>query len=178
HYREQYAPAGPLPLAMQAIQNNGVYNELSLGKMEIKCSNCKAFHWKAEMLTTSRGEEKLFGTCCLSGKVRLPLLEEPPVELLQLFNGEDHNSQHFLENIRTYNAAYAFVSLGLKLQPQNDPELPQTGVKQFKIKGELWHSLGSLLPEPGKNPIYAQLYIMTPETCKTWVRIGLRVGLV
>ena len=92
------------------------------------------------------------------------MLQQLPTELKNLFYGSDEKSSHFLENIRSYNAAFAFVSLGLNLQPQNDPELPASGPRQYKIKGELWHALGSLLPPEGKPPVYAQLYFVAPET--------------
>ncbi|KAJ3724346.1 hypothetical protein C8R42DRAFT_577035, partial [Lentinula raphanica] len=118
----------------------------------------------SERLSTT---ELRFGSCCLSGKVSLPYLQSHPIELENLFRGQDLNSKHFLENIRSYNSAFAFVSLGLNKQPRNDPELPTTGPRQYKIKGELWHAMGSLLPEPGKSPVYAQLYIISPETALT-----------
>jgi hypothetical protein len=33
----------------------------------------------------------------------------------------------------------------------------------FKIQGALYHNVGSLLPEAGKDPIYAQLYFYSSE---------------
>ncbi|KAF9067386.1 hypothetical protein BDP27DRAFT_1536269 [Rhodocollybia butyracea] len=132
--------------------------------MDVECPSCHALHWDAERLVKSSATNPKFGTCCKSGNVQLPMLQKPPVELERLFDGRDHDSRHFLENIRSYNAAFAFVSLGLKVQPHNNPELPKTGPRQFKIKRELWHAMGSLLPEVGKNPVYAQLYIVAPET--------------
>lgn len=132
--------------------------------MDKECPFCHALHWAAERLTKSSNLHPKFGTCCLQGKIELPMLQQLPTELKNLFYGSDVQSKHFLENIRSYNAAFAFVSLGLNLQPQNDPELPTSGPRQYKIKGELWHSLGSLLPPEGKPPVYAQLYFVAPET--------------
>jgi hypothetical protein len=45
----------------------------SLGRMDIQCHFCGALHWQAEKLTTSPLSSPLFGTCCNSGKVRIPL---------------------------------------------------------------------------------------------------------
>ena len=146
------------------MKDDAIYHKLFLGSMDLECPKCHALHWRAEKLSKSSFRNPKFGACCKSGKIELPYLQKPPVEQLQLFTREDYHSKHFLENICSYNAAFAFVSLGMKTPPQNDPELPQTGVHQFKVRGELYHSLGSLLPEGDKNPVYAQLYIMTPET--------------
>ncbi|KAJ4483034.1 hypothetical protein C8J55DRAFT_387350, partial [Lentinula edodes] len=134
------------------------------GKMDVQCPSCHALHWAAEKLSKSSISHPMFGTCCKSGKVELPMLQNPPQELQHLFDGTDYESKHFLDNIRSYNSAFAFVSLGLKVQPHNDPNLPTTGPRQYKIKGALWHAMGSLLPETGKDPVYAQLYIVAPET--------------
>lgn len=38
------------------------------------------------------------------------------------------------------------------------------GPPVFRIQGDLAHWSGSLLPEPGRPPIYAQLYIYEPHT--------------
>ena len=35
------------------------------------------------------------------------------MELLKLFTREDHHSAQFLENFCSYNAAFAFISLGM-----------------------------------------------------------------
>ena len=114
---------------MQPIQNGGVYNKLYLGNIDFfECPGCHALHWKAEKVKNSSLANPQFGACCSSGKVELPFLQKPPVDLEMLFNGQDHNSNHFLQNIRSYNAAFAFASLGMRTQPQNDPELPQTGI--------------------------------------------------
>ncbi|KAJ3848605.1 hypothetical protein EV368DRAFT_76133 [Lentinula lateritia] len=113
--------------------------------MDVECPNCHALHWTAERLTKSSATKPIFGTCCKSGKLQLPMLQNPPQELQNLFDGTDYESKHFLDNIRSYNSAFAFVHGN-------------------KIKGALWHAMGSLLPETGKTPIYAQLYIVAPET--------------
>ncbi|KAJ3924389.1 MAG: hypothetical protein NXY57DRAFT_878344, partial [Lentinula lateritia] len=85
-----------------------------LGQMNVECPNCHALHWAAERLTKSSATKPIFGTCCKSGKLSLPMLQNPPQELQNLFDGTDFESKHFLDNIRSYNSAFAFVSLGLK----------------------------------------------------------------
>jgi hypothetical protein len=99
----------------------------------------------------------LFDTCCLDGKVKIPDLKKPPKELLELYNGINRHSKHFLSHITSYNNAFAMVSLAHN--PVNLPGGPQS----FIITGELKHLQGSLLPEPGKTPVYAQVYFQTDE---------------
>ncbi|KAJ7032962.1 hypothetical protein C8F04DRAFT_890575, partial [Mycena alexandri] len=99
-----------------------------------------------------------FGTCCLQGKVDLPPVRAPPRDLLQLFDGTSHYSRNFKENIWAYNSAFALASLGVTVDRRvNDGRGPYV----FKIQGALYHKVGSLLPEPGRDPSYAQLYIVS-----------------
>ncbi|KAG0560756.1 hypothetical protein KC19_9G010700 [Ceratodon purpureus] len=46
-----------------------------------------AVHMNDERLTTSSNLNPQFGSCCLKGKVSLPLLQDPPQRLRQLFEG-------------------------------------------------------------------------------------------
>ncbi|KAJ7124993.1 hypothetical protein C8R44DRAFT_597022, partial [Mycena epipterygia] len=126
-----------------------------LGRMNVVCPYCGALHWKAERLSKSRANENLFGTCCLEGRVVLPDVRKPPRDLLELFDGTSNHSRDFIKNIRAYNSAFALASLGVTIDRSiNDGRGPFV----FKIQGALYHKVGSLLPEPGNDPIYAQLY--------------------
>jgi hypothetical protein len=52
-----------------------------------------------------------FQLCCGSGKVQLPLLEQPPQYLHHLLH--DHQSRdikNYQANTRTYNAMFSFTS--------------------------------------------------------------------
>ncbi|KAJ7146510.1 hypothetical protein C8R44DRAFT_724281 [Mycena epipterygia] len=128
---------------------------INLGRMNVVCPECGALHWKVEALAKSRVNDLRFGTCCLDGKIVLPAVRAPPRDLLELFNGTSHRSEHFKKNIRTYNAAFALASLGVTV---DKTVLDGHGPYVFKIQGALYHKVGALLPEPGKNPVYAQLY--------------------
>ena len=59
----------------------------------------------------------------------------------------------FRENIRTYNASLAFTSLGA-----TTPTVPGHGQPVFQIQATVYHRIGHLLPEEGKNPQFSQLY--------------------
>ena len=78
-------------------------------------------------------------------------------------------SKSFKKNIRQYNAAFAFVSLGVKID-QAITNAP--GPYCFRINGELHHLSGALLPENGGNESYAQIYIHDPAA-----QLGMRQRL-
>ena len=102
--------------------------------------------------------------CCNHGKVTLPSLQYPPPELASLLTGSDVQSKNFKENIWGYNRAFAFTSLGVK---EDHSVNRGNGPPVFRIQGELAHWSGSLLPEPGHSPVYAQIYIYDPHIAVT-----------
>lgn len=65
-------------------------------------------------------------------------------------------AKEFRLKIRCYNNIFAFTSLGADEQTLG---AQGTGVYSFRIKGTLCHSIGSLLPNPGQTPKFAQIYI-------------------
>ncbi|OIT26773.1 hypothetical protein A4A49_60432, partial [Nicotiana attenuata] len=69
-------------------------------------------------------------------------------------------SKHFRENIRTYNSVFSFTSMGGKV----DVSVNQTtGPRTFRLSGQNYHQIGSLLPPQGSTPKFAQLYIYDTE---------------
>ncbi|KAG5550191.1 hypothetical protein RHGRI_015221 [Rhododendron griersonianum] len=95
------------------------------------------------------------------GKIKLPSLIAPPLALQELYDGNDERSKSFRHHTREYNATNAFTSLGAKLDTR---VLNGRGPLSFTIHGELRHRTGSLLPQPGHEAIYSQLYIYDPES--------------
>ena len=65
-------------------------------------------------------------------------------------------AMQFRQNIRSYNNTFAFSSLSVK---QNLSVYGPQGVYTFRIQGQLCHRMGSLLPPPGKDPVFSQIYI-------------------
>jgi hypothetical protein len=131
-----------------------------LGPMDEECSRCHALHWSAERVH-HKDLGWGFGICCDHGMVQLPSFPDPPDELRQLLDGQDPDSREFRENIRQYNAALAFTSLGVQIDESVNRRGP--GPYIFRIHGELCHRSGSLLPSAGQQPSYAQLYIHDPR---------------
>src|SRR4051794_20581848 len=67
----------------------------------------------------------------------------------------DSQSIEFRQNIRQYNMSLAFTSLGVT----EDHLVNRRGGWVFRVSGELCHLVGSLRPDEGVPPAYAQLYI-------------------
>ncbi|KAI8540035.1 hypothetical protein RHMOL_Rhmol09G0230200 [Rhododendron molle] len=142
-------------------QANRYLNRHYLGRMDVSCFHCKALHWMGEKLANSSLIHPFFGTCCLQGKIKLPSLIAPSLALQELYDGNDERSKSFRHHTREYNATNAFTSLGAKLDTR---VLNGRGPLSFTIHGELRHRTGSLLPQPGHEAIYSQLYIYDPES--------------
>jgi hypothetical protein len=96
-----------------------------------------------------------FTLCCAQGKVMLPPLEPPPEPLKLLFIRNKANAKDFCQRIRSYNNALAFTSMGANL----DTSVAQPGNYTYRLRDEFYHRMGSLLPQPGEAPKFAQLYI-------------------
>ncbi|KAF9221061.1 hypothetical protein BS17DRAFT_797303 [Gyrodon lividus] len=75
--------------------------------------------------------------CCLEGQVQLPALQQWPDQLKRLY--DDHH-------------ALAFTSMGAEV----DHHTVQGAGPTFCIHGALHHLMGSLIPNEGHDPCYAQ----------------------
>ena len=62
-------------------------------------------------------------------------------------------------NIRSYNNAMSFISLGAKLDRAITNTMNSAGVYTFRIQGALHHFMGSLLPPPGERLRFVQVYM-------------------
>ena len=67
----------------------------------------------------------------------------------------------FRKNVRKYNQALAWTSTGAKV----DTNLANLngGHYTFKIQGQLYHQIGSLLPAEGNEHKFAQIYFLDAE---------------
>ncbi|KAK4400786.1 hypothetical protein Sango_1184700 [Sesamum angolense] len=120
--------------------------------------------WFEEKLKSSSNINPKFGLCCQSGKVVLPLLPHSPDYLDGLLK-----DCLFKDNIRSLNSMFCLTSIGGKVDTS---VLDGRGPPCFKISGENYHRIGSLLPSPGCMNSFAQLYICDAEN---EVRNRLRV---
>ena len=126
--------------------------------MDHVCPKCGALHWLDECVQTAGSTtlHPLFGMCCGDENIKLP---EP---LQCFFSASTPEGRDFRENIRQYNAALSFTSLGVQID--DSVNRGGGGPPVFKIHRELHHQIGSLLPPHGKTPIYAQLYVV--DSCE------------
>src|SRR5579859_1808550 len=107
------------------------------------------------MLASSTTHTPRFGMCCNEGDKILKRIVHPPEPLYTLLTSPDPDAVQFRKNIRRYNAAFAFTSLGVDM----DDRLTGNGFRPFQIHGEIYHQIGTLEPEPGNRPVYAQHYL-------------------
>ncbi|XP_048593363.1 uncharacterized protein LOC111209440 [Brassica napus] len=94
------------------------------------------------------------------GQVQLPLLKEPPLVLKKLMEGDDILNKHFQKNMRPYNMAFSFISLGGKVERSVEKGI---GPSMFQLQGENYHLMGSLQPNDGNEAKFGQLYIVDTE---------------
>ena len=131
-----------------------------LGTMDHVCPKCGALHWLDERVQKagSTNSHPLFGMCCGDGSITLPAPAPAPEPLQRFFSASTPEGRNFRENIRQYNVALSFTSLGAQID--DSVNRGGGGPPVFKIHGELHHQIGSLLPPHGKTPVYAQLYVI------------------
>ncbi|CAA7032657.1 unnamed protein product [Microthlaspi erraticum] len=136
-----------------------VYNDE--GDMNYKCQYCNAKFWYGERLNRKRRTKNpTFSLCCSQGQVKLPPLKEPPEAIKKLIYGSDPLSRHFQKNMRPYNMSFSLTSLGGKV----DRSVKKgKGPQMFQLHGENYHLIGSMVPEPGQDPKFYQMYIVDME---------------
>lgn len=130
---------------------------LECGQPLFKCPFCKALMWYDERVCKSRNTTKPeFTMCCMQGRIEIAPLKILPKPLYDLYHKNDRKSKYFMENIRSFNSMFAFTSMGGNIdKTKNDGKAPPV----FVLNGENYHQIGSLLPKPGHQPKFAQLYI-------------------
>lgn len=129
------------------------HSKVAIGDMDHECANCKALKFKNEPA----------GMCCATGKVQLPVIESPPEPLKGLLNGTHPDSNMFLKSIRTFNSCFQMTSFGATEIVNNNAANGQQFNTTFKIKGQIYHKVGSLLPMPNEPHKFLQIYFMGGE---------------
>lgn len=129
------------------------HSKITIGAMDNECRHCHALKFKTEPP----------GMCCAKGKVHLPELRPPPSPLNELITGEDADSPLFLKRLRTFNSCFqmtSFAASNVVHNPTIDGQLYET---TFKVQGQVYHRIGSLMPMPDEIPKYLQIYFMGSE---------------
>ncbi|XP_074296908.1 uncharacterized protein LOC141627568 [Silene latifolia] len=131
------------------------------GDAEYECEKCNALMWFDERKDKRRGTRRpKFSLCCSDGKVELAFLQQPPELIKSLLTGQHRFSNHYRENIRTYNSMFSFTSMGGKIDHSiNKGKGPYT----FRMGGQNCHRIGTLVPTGDARPKFCQLYIYDTE---------------
>jgi len=95
----------------------------------------------------------------MQGKVMLPPLAPPLEPFKRLLTCNKADAKDFRQRIHSYNNALPFTSLGANL----DTNVAQPSNYTYRLRDELYNRMGSLFPQPGEAPKFAQLYINNPH---------------
>uniref|UniRef100_A0A1B6DLM4 Helitron helicase-like domain-containing protein n=1 Tax=Clastoptera arizonana TaxID=38151 RepID=A0A1B6DLM4_9HEMI len=118
--------------------------------MDNGCPHCHALKFKNEPA----------GMCCALGKVQLPEIETPPEPLNGLLIGTNPDCNVFRKSIRTYNSCFQMTSFRATEIVRNTNENGQQYNSTLKIRGQVYHKMGSLLPIPNEPHKFLQIYFM------------------
>ncbi|XP_027181781.1 uncharacterized protein LOC113780165 [Coffea eugenioides] len=98
--------------------------------------------------------------CCASGEIKLAPTKMPG-RLVQLYKANTPESKEFRQCVRSYNNMFAFTSLGVHydkdLSKRND------GIYTFRVQGQIYHFMNSLLPSADDKASSLQLYFYDTE---------------
>ena len=124
--------------------------------MDKECSHCHALHWIDERQEISSLRSPSWESCCKRGSVQLQLLPDPPEYLKNLLASTDTQGRRFKDNLRQYNAAFAFTSLSCDIVSAGDrANNNRGGLNIFQIHGALCYRHGPLTAVKGSEPSYA-----------------------
>ena len=120
---------------------------------------------KTSLLQRFSGEAK--SLCCLKGNVQLEAFPQPQSFLKHLYEGVDIEGKHYLANIRKYNSAFQMTSFGCN-------EITMAGFNpSFRVQGQVYHRIGSLLPSAGESPKFSQIYFIDNQQTEVATRCGI-----
>lgn len=129
--------------------NYSADSKVTIGAMDKICNYCQALKFRNETP----------GMCCASGKVVLSPLPTPPEPLKSLLSGISNESKLFLRKTRKFNSCFQMTSFGASkvCDLSSDGRNFET---TFKIQGQVYHKIGSLMPMPNEDPKFLQIYFM------------------
>lgn len=168
-YDNQLRPFHPRTLENLAFHYDADYDYHSLSQLSIDlmtktCQRCNARLFRKEAP----------GICCSNGKCcMLRQYTLPPAPESELYDVRNPDGKHMLEYIMRYNSCFAMTSLGINGQRLGAGDWPST----FRIQGQIYHQIGSLLPQPESDAQYVQIYFMGDSDCQIDRRTGMFQGV-
>ncbi|CAE1224618.1 unnamed protein product [Acanthosepion pharaonis] len=101
------------------------------------------------------------------GNVQLPPFQELPAPLKALLEGSSPDSKHFLAKIRQYNCAFQITYF-------DGNAFREVGWNPtFMVQGQVYHRIGSLLPETDTDSTFLQIYFITDYNQWADARMGI-----
>lgn len=111
------------------------------------------------------------GLCCNDGKVRLDPLQPPSdLAIRSLYEDNFALSANFIKDVRKYNSCFQMTSFGVDGTSEHI-------WSTFRIHGQIYHQIGSLLPLLGRQPKFAQIYFVGDTNTQIGLRHSLFDGL-
>jgi hypothetical protein len=108
-----------------------------------------------------------YGICCNKGSVNLPLYAaEKKGYLRELMDEFGADYKHFIEHTKPYNNFLAFCSISNHHLP--NPNVYHGHRNLIVVNGEIRHNIGDIEPQAGRQPMFAQLYVIEPEHAKRY----------
>lgn len=129
------------------------HSKVDIVTLEKECPHCHALKLKNEPVWM----------CSSSEEVQITEIETPPEPLHGLLIGTDPDSSLFLKSISTFNSCFQMTSFGATEIVNNIAANGQQFNSTFKIKGQVYHKVGSLLPMPNESHKFLQIYFMGGE---------------
>ncbi|GJS86701.1 DNA helicase PIF1, ATP-dependent [Tanacetum coccineum] len=133
----------------------------NIGAPSYQCVHYNASMWYEERINKgNRAVNPSFSLCCQEGKLWLPKFNPTLEPLHNLLNYNDPATTRFRDQIRVYNSMFSFTSFGARIDHLiNNGK----GVYTFRVNGQSYHRIGSLLLKEGTQPRYAQLWFFNME---------------
>ncbi|OWZ22720.1 Helitron helicase [Phytophthora megakarya] len=134
-----------------------------LSGVERQCAKCGTWNFPGETEQC----------CCMDGTVKLPPSRDAARKIRLLFS-----NPVFMKSIRAYNNISAFTSIrAIRSEPLRvDESVTRRGIYNFRVMGTVCHRMGSLLPPPGGNPMFVQIYINGPDSAARVARMTDGLG--
>ncbi|UYV60223.1 hypothetical protein LAZ67_1000470 [Cordylochernes scorpioides] len=136
-------------------------SSVDIGQMSRVCQFCSALRFRDEP----------FGLCCKQGRVSLPAIESPPEPIFSLLSGLHPLSKSFLLHIRRYNSIFQMTSFGAR------QVVEQGYMPTFKVQGQVYHVIGSLLPEPDSEHKFLLIYFIDNYESQVTARCNMTANL-
>lgn len=142
-------------------ENNQYYLRHYIPRRSAYCKFCKALMWTEERLVCSSIKNPLFGLCCQSGAVNIPLLSKKHEDVYNLLSPQSKHFSHFTTNVRYYNNLLAFTSMNCQLDKAFMSK-KGSGSYNFRISGSVHHLINHPMATCDK-PKFSQIYILDPD---------------